>query len=754
MDMLYSSTTPSNKTYPLFNNTCLHSLPSSPQCTGDVRECQYSAGEMSAADTLTHFNKYAISSQQIKPSLVTGASVSSVDLTDTVTILKQEISKKDTECKLFQDQLQQATKLLASHKKALEKCFTASQVKCLLTGKPITKWEEEDIISALTLRRLDTKTYKYLREHMEIPLPCISTLDKWVSQINIEPGLLRSVLRIMHVRGSSLTAGEKACILCFDEMKVERKYSFDKGADKIYKPHNYVQVIMAQGIACNWKQPVFYDYDTKMTKELLLSVISSLESVGFPVHATVCDMSGANRGLLNSLGISSTSSSFVNPSNPHRKIHVFVDPPHLLKLIRNNIIDHGILTPFGLVNAAPLLEFVNYQSGDFKFAPKVSETNIIVKGPQRQKVKTATHLLSETVAKSLEYLGKQNALQSPNWEETSKLINLVDTWFDIFNSSSITGDKPKRSPFEASTHQVNNLKSIIEVFQNSKVSGKRVYPFINGILISSRSLQNLFVDMKHLYAFRFLLTRRLNQDVLEQTFGILRQMGSGHDHPDPVSLKYRMRRYILCRKHVLVSLNPNTDIIGNDSFMAEGIKQFSELSSPIRKPCGETLFKLNDRSTNKNTFTMCVEDTDADIVLDDARFTVPNEEIDGFKYVLGCVANKFKNKYAFLCSLEKENDWITYLDRGGLKRMNKDIADQFKKMEEIFRSRHKDDLLEECQAVNGLTSLAKFVVEDIPVEVIGEFFRRRIYFRIKMLNNELALDSGRKESKKMKKIVD
>jgi len=73
----------------------------------------------------------------------------------------------------------------------------------------------------------------------------------------------------------------------------------------------------------------------------------------------------------------------------------------------------------------------------------------------------------------------------------------------------------------------------------------------------------------------------LNQDVLENSFGILRQMGNAHDHPDPLSFKYRMKRYILSRKHVLVAINANTAISKNDGFIAEGLRCFNENSYVI-----------------------------------------------------------------------------------------------------------------------------------------------------------------------------
>lgn len=155
-----------------------------------------------------------------------------------------------------------------------------------------------------------------------------------------------------------------------------------------------------------------------MTKELLCDIITHTEKAGFPVHAIICDLSGGNQGLLKSLGVNVNNPNFDHPHQTDRKVHVFADTPLMLKLIRNNILDHGLETPLGIVNSEPLHEIVHYQKGDFKLTPKVSEANLQVKGPQRQKVKVAAHLLSGTMAKSLEYLGSQGILKSKSWKLT------------------------------------------------------------------------------------------------------------------------------------------------------------------------------------------------------------------------------------------------------------------------------------------------------------------------------------------------
>jgi len=61
---------------------------------------------------------------------------------------------------------------------------------------------------------------------------------------------------------------------------------------------------------------------------------------GFNVVAVTSDMGPTNIFLWNSLNITPTKNSFLHPDSG-KNIHFFADVPHLLKLIRNNIIDHG-----------------------------------------------------------------------------------------------------------------------------------------------------------------------------------------------------------------------------------------------------------------------------------------------------------------------------------------------------------------------------------------------------------------------------
>lgn len=77
------------------------------------------------------------------------------------------------------------------------------------------------------------------------------------------------------------------------------------------------------------------------------------------------------------------------------------------------------------------------------------------------------------------------------------------------------------------------------------IPGKRsIEQFQKGILISNKSLDMLHEYVKK-YDMSYILTSRLNQDILENFFGAIRSKGGLNDHPTPKDVKYRLRKYIL-----------------------------------------------------------------------------------------------------------------------------------------------------------------------------------------------------------------
>lgn len=78
-----------------------------------------------------------------------------------------------------------------------------------------------------------------------------------------------------------------------------------------------------------------------MTKEILFTIISQLYMYGFDVRGIVSDMGPTNRKLWNELNTGIENPNFIHPKTL-KKVHVFADVPHLLKLIRNHFLNRCI----------------------------------------------------------------------------------------------------------------------------------------------------------------------------------------------------------------------------------------------------------------------------------------------------------------------------------------------------------------------------------------------------------------------------
>lgn len=50
-------------------------------------------------------------------------------------------------------------------------------------------------------------------------------------------------------------------------MKIRKEYIYDRVEDETLKSFSYVQVVMMTELFKSLKQPIFYEYDTKMSSE-------------------------------------------------------------------------------------------------------------------------------------------------------------------------------------------------------------------------------------------------------------------------------------------------------------------------------------------------------------------------------------------------------------------------------------------------------------------------------------------------------
>lgn len=104
-----------------------------------------------------------------------------------------------------------------------------------------------------------------------------------------------------------------------------------------------MQVIMVRDIFKNWKQPIYVNFDQLVTPGILSEAITILYENAYNVVACVSDCGGGNVGLWKKLGITIDKTYFLHLTTKER-IYFLADAPRLLKLIRNWLLDTGILS--------------------------------------------------------------------------------------------------------------------------------------------------------------------------------------------------------------------------------------------------------------------------------------------------------------------------------------------------------------------------------------------------------------------------
>ena len=124
----------------------------------------------------------------------------------------------------------------------LNPIFTAGQIRKILhpEKKKRIRWKPEDIATAIALRSVSPKAYRYLRKR-NMRLPGLSTLQTQAAAVNMQPGVLETVLSIMKSKRDQVTEIERLCVLSFDEVYISQEIEIDRKEEQKIGPHKTVQ---------------------------------------------------------------------------------------------------------------------------------------------------------------------------------------------------------------------------------------------------------------------------------------------------------------------------------------------------------------------------------------------------------------------------------------------------------------------------------------------------------------------------------
>ncbi len=218
------------------------------------------------------------------------------------------------------------------------------------------------------------------------------------------------------------------------------------------------------------------------------------------------------------------------------KVFVLFDPPHLLKSVRNNLKNHDFLLDDKVISwkyIEKVYEIESAKPNMLRLVPKLTKQHIDLPAFSKMKVKRAAQIFSNTVqAAMMTYICSGHLPQEAY--HTAVFVKHMDSLFDIFNSTGVHDVKLYKRALQDSSPSFEYLSMMRDIFKRIKIQGSRgATPCISGWQLSISAVIALWKDVKSVCGVKYLCTRKLNQDPLENCFSFIRAKGGFSANPDP-----------------------------------------------------------------------------------------------------------------------------------------------------------------------------------------------------------------------------
>ena len=459
-------------------------------------------------------------------------------------------SRHQTRC----DKLKEAIKSVSAVLTGSARDFFITQIKMSSRNKYGYRWSDEDKAFALTVYHASPKCYRLLAKRFA--LPSVSLLRRTMAKINITNGFHHSIFEGLRARATTMTEQQKLCCLVFDEMSISERLVYLSKSDKIegfetIRPNNktpfvanHACVFMVKGLVEKWKQPVGYEFSSgtlpvDTLQSLVCTCIEKLLAIGLYVKILICDQGSNNQSMIKKLGVTVDSPYTLVAGN---RILVMYDPPHLIKSVRNNLHKSGYEVNGKAIEWAYIAKlFYTDSKHNVQLAPKLTKKHIQLPPFAKLRVCFATQVLSHSVAAGISFMCYTGQVDA-NAKHTAEFIDKFDKLFDVFNSSQLNNAcsyKRALLPNKRKTQFLNEMS--VWLSRIVKKGTDKSLPCLLGWQLAIACLHLLTEDLFSNYRLKFFLTKRLNQDCLENFFSVIRGKGGFRDNPDPLQFKAAYR---------------------------------------------------------------------------------------------------------------------------------------------------------------------------------------------------------------------
>lgn len=427
---------------------------------------------------------------------------------------------------------------------------------------------------ALVLSCKSKSVYKWIRSRFPRRFPAIRTVRQWHSnshsnfQDGFNPQTIMSLTKLSNEK--KLEGKELYVSMCYDEVSIRKHIQWvharkqfsgivtygRRDGDETPVANNaifFLLNLVESGQSLILGCFLIKYLDTIEKSELIKDVIAKINSTGAYLMSIAFDGLRTNFSTCEALGASfdlqNLQPFIINPKN-NSKIAIVLDPPHMLKLIRNCLAAKGNLKDdHNNVISWSYFEKLVLQKSNLA-SHKMTRKHINFQS-NKMNVKLAAQTFSLSVAKSMEALFRSNDLNFRNAVGTIVFVKNINKIFDIFNSKHLDSNNLfKRGLnvdnsdkiFEFLNYMDNYLRSIKLNGQNVLETNRKTgfLGFLMNIVVI-RFFYHEYVlpqKLKTIFFFYF------GQDMLEALFSRVRAMCGSNSNPTTEQLLGILRQLV------------------------------------------------------------------------------------------------------------------------------------------------------------------------------------------------------------------
>lgn len=458
---------------------------------------------------------------------------------------------------------------------------TATFVKMQILHQKYKRWTLKEKKFSLQLFYKSPSTYKFLRVNLKLVLPSISVIRKWIGNSKFNPGFSPKHFNDIKIKVETMSEKEKCCTVVFDEMRIKSYLEYNQSLDRVegFEDLGFLgrknligqqaMVFCARGLYSSWKMPLGYfithsSMKSNDLKTVIIDCIEKLFDIGLNVCAVVSDQGTNNQSAYKMLGMTSEKPYFYVR---YKQIFSVYDVPHIFKNIRNNWLTNDILFKNHKVSFSDVRAVYNIdKQNTSRCLLKLTDAHLNPNAFQKMKCKLALQIFSHSVSATIKTCVQTGQLKSESAIYTSEFVETLNNLFDCLNSKSLYN----KNPFQSALTDDNKIP--YETLINAKIWSESLFKItnkgstkphsFNGLTWSINAILGLYEKQKNL-DYTYILTARLNSDVIENLFASYRQRGGYNRNPTVRTFRTTFQlnsKMNLIKPSTISNCEPDSDI--------------------------------------------------------------------------------------------------------------------------------------------------------------------------------------------------